>query len=400
MKLIVQKYGGSSLADSERLNNVAKRIYNKVEEGLKVLVVVSARGETTNRLIALAKETVKNPDPRELDMLLATGEQISASLLSMILNDRGIKSKSLNAFQLGFLTTSDYNEAQIKAINKEAIYKDLANNDVLVITGFQGVTEEGDLTTLGRGGSDTSAVALAASLNVKCEIYSNFAGIYTVDPKIYPQSKKLKYVTYDEMLEMAALGAKVLHSRSVEIAKKFNVELYCASSFSDEEGSYVVDNYSEYIEEPVVTGLSVDENQTQVTILNLPSDHFFINKIFEIAANKNLNIDMISIIKNNNDKTDISFSIVDSVIDNFRDLLSELLENHQENFIDFKNDLVKISVVGIGMRKAKGVASRFFKAIEGIPILLVTTSEIKISCLIPKQYKQKAVESLAKEFDL
>ncbi|POZ92177.1 aspartate kinase [Petrotoga halophila] len=399
MKLIVQKYGGSSLGDSERLNNVAKRICNKVEEGFKVLVVVSARGETTNRLIALAKETVKNPEPRELDMLLATGEQISASLLSMMLNDRGIKSKSMNAFQLGLLTTSDYNEAQIKAINKETIHKNLTNNDVLVITGFQGVTEEGDLTTLGRGGSDTSAVALAASLNVKCEIYSNFAGIYTVDPKIYPQAKKLKYVTYDEMLEMAALGAKVLHPRSVEIAKKFNVELYCASSFSDEEGSYVVDNYNEYIEEPVLTGLSVDENQIQVTIFNLPTGHFFINKIFEIAANKNLNIDMISIIKNN-EKVDISFSIVDSVIDNFRELLNESLKNYQENFIDFKNDLVKISVVGIGMKKARGVASRFFKAIEDIPIFLVTTSEIKISCLIPKEYKQKAVESLAKEFDL
>jgi len=399
MKLMVQKYGGTSLADTERLSNVAKRIYNKVEEGFKVLTVVSARGETTNRLMTLAKETVKNPEPRELDMLLATGEQISASLLSMILNDKGIRSKSLNAFQLGLLTTSDYNEAQIKAINKEAIYKNLANNDVLVITGFQGVTEEGDLTTLGRGGSDTSAVALAASLNVKCEIYSNFAGIYTVDPKIYPQSKKLKYVTYDEMLEMAALGAKVLHPRSVEIAKKFNVELYCASSFSDEEGSYVVDNYNEYIEEPVVTGLSVDENQIQVTIFNLPTDHFFINKIFEIAANKNLNIDMISIIKND-EKADISFSIVDSVIDNFRELLGESLKNYHENFIDFKNDLVKISVVGIGMKKARGVASRFFKAIEDTPIFLVTTSEIKISCLIPKQYKQKAVENIAKEFDL
>ncbi|MBL5982034.1 aspartate kinase [Petrotoga sp. 8T1HF07.NaAc.6.1] len=399
MQLIVQKYGGSSLADSERLNNVAKRICNKVDEGFKVLVVVSARGETTNRLIALAKETVKNPNPRELDMLLATGEQISASLLSMILNDRGVRSKSMNAFQLGLLTTSDYNEAQIRAINKEVIHKNLANNDVLVITGFQGITEEGDLTTLGRGGSDTSAVALAASLKVKCEIYSNFAGIYTIDPKIYPNAKKLKYVTYDEMLEMAALGAKVLHPRSVEIAKKFNVELYCASSFSDEEGSYVVDNYNEYLEEPVVTGLSVAENQTQVTILNLPTDHFFINKIFEIAANKNLNIDMISIIKNN-EKADISFSIVDSVIDNFREVLSDSLKNDHENFIDFKNDLVKISVVGIGMRKARGVASRFFKAIEDIPIFLVTTSEIKISCLIPKEYNQKAVENIAKEFDL
>ncbi|POZ92422.1 amino acid kinase family protein, partial [Petrotoga halophila] len=194
MQLIVQKYGGTSLADSERLSDVALRICNKVEEGFKVLTVVSARGETTNRLMTLAKETVKNPEPRELDMLLATGEQISASLLSMILNDKGIKSKSLNAFQLGLLTTSDYNEAQIKAINKEVIYKNLTVNDVLVITGFQGVTEEGDLTTLGRGGSDTSAVALAASLNVKCEIYSNFAGIYTIDPKIYPNAKKLKYV--------------------------------------------------------------------------------------------------------------------------------------------------------------------------------------------------------------
>lgn len=399
MKLVVQKYGGSSLSDSERLRNVAKRIENKIKKGYKVIAVVSAMGDTTNRLLKLAKEVVKDPTPREMDMLLSTGEQISASLLSMILNEKGIKSKSLNAFQLQLLTTNDYNEAQIKKINKELIYKNLINNEVLVITGFQGITEEGEITTLGRGGSDTSAVALAASLNTPCEIYSNFAGIYTTDPNIYPEAKKLKFVTYDEILEMAALGAKVLHSRSVEIAKKFNVEIYCASSFSDEEGSYVVGEYNNYLEEPVVTGLSLAEEQMQVTITELPDSSFTINKIFEVAAIKNLNVDMISIIKKG-DKIDLSFSIIESKIDNFQEYLKETLMFENNKNIEYRNNLVKISVVGIGMRKAMGVASRFFKALKDIPIFLVTTSEIKISCLVPTQYKNKAVDSLMKEFGL
>ncbi|PNR94456.1 aspartate kinase [Petrotoga sp. 9PWA.NaAc.5.4] len=400
MKLIVQKYGGTSVADVQKVRNVAKRIESRVKEGFKVITVVSAMGDTTNRLINLAKEFVQNPEPRELDMLLTTGEQVSASLVAMVLNEMGIKAKSFNAFQLGIITTSDFNEAQIKNFNKDIVLGNLQNYDVIVVTGFQGITEEGDLTTLGRGGSDTSAVALAAALKVPCEIYSNYAGIYTVDPKLYSQAKKLKYVSYDEMLEMAALGAKVLHSRSVEIAKKFNIVIYCASSFSEEEGSYVVNNYSDYfLEEPVVTGLSADDNQTQVTILNIPSDILLVNKIFEIAAKINLNIDMISII-NNNDKINFSFSIVENVAENLENKLKEILKDVDEKSIDFKNGLVKISVVGIGMRKAKGVASRFFKALNDIPISLVTTSEIKISCLIPQKHKQKAIEALVKEFNL
>lgn len=400
MKLIVQKYGGTSVADVQKVRNVAKRIESRVKEGFKVITVVSAMGDTTNRLINLAKEFVQNPEPRELDMLLTTGEQVSASLVAMVLNEMGIKAKSLNAFQLGIITTSDFNEAQIKNFNKDIVLTNLQNYDVIVVTGFQGITEEGDLTTLGRGGSDTSAVALAAALKAPCEIYSNYAGIYTVDPKLYSQAKKLKYVSYDEMLEMAALGAKVLHSRSVEIAKKFNIVIYCASSFSEEEGSYVVNNYSDYfLEEPVVTGLSADDNQTQVTILNIPSDILLVNKIFEIAAKINLNIDMISII-NNNDKINFSFSIVENVAENLENKLNEILKDVDEKSIDFKNGLVKISVVGIGMRKAKGVASRFFKALNDIPISLVTTSEIKISCLIPQKHKQKAIEALVKEFNL
>lgn len=399
MNIVVQKYGGSSVSDAERMRNVAKKIKAKVSNGFKVLAVVSAMGDTTNRLIKLANEVVQKPEPRELDMLLTTGEQISASLLSMVLNEMGIRAKSVNAFQLKLITTSDFTEAQIKKINKDYIYQSLEKYDVLVVTGFQGITEEGDLTTLGRGGSDTSAVALAAYLNAPCEIYSNYPGIYTVDPKLYPQAKKLKYVTHDEMLEMAALGAKVLHPRSVEIAKKYNVTIYCASSFSDEEGSYVVSSYENYLEEPVVTGLSADDNQIQVTIVNLPTDFLLINKVFEVAAVNNLNIDMISMI-NDQDKVNVSFSIVESGLENVDKVFNGFLKNVEGTKINYKNGLVKISIVGVGMRKARGVASRFFKAMESIPITLVTTSEIKISCLIPSEYKNKAVEILAKEFNL
>ncbi len=265
MNIVVQKYGGSSVADPEKIKKVASRISLKVNKGYKVIIVVSAMGKSTDGLIKLAKEVSANPDPRELDMLLSTGEQVSVSLLSMALNDLGLRSKSLNAFQAGIRTTGDFNEAKILNFDSEKILGLLEGNDTLVITGFQGITDEGEMTTLGRGGSDTSAVALAAALKIDCEIYSDVAGIYTTDPRIYPAAKKIKFIAYDEMLEMASLGAKVLHSRSVEIAKKFDIKIYCGSTFVDEEGSYVV-NENIIIEEPVVTGCSVVENETQVYI--------------------------------------------------------------------------------------------------------------------------------------
>ncbi len=395
MKIIVQKYGGSSVADAEKLKGVAKRIAKKTKEKVKLVVVVSAMGKTTDNLIKLSKEVAKNIVPRELDMLLTTGEQVSASLLAMALNDIGIKSKSLNAFQAEIMTTGDYTQARIKNLKTKRIKKLLEQNDAIIVTGFQGITEEGEITTLGRGGSDTSAVALAASLNAKCEIYSDVAGIYTTDPRIHPEAKKIKNITYDEMLEMSSLGAKVLHSRSVEIAKKFGITIYCGSTFSDEEGSYVM---KKNIEEPVVTGLSVMDNQTQVTLSNLPLDYNLVQKIFNRVAKEGLNIDMISVISN--EGLNISFTIVEEKKTHVEKALSQILKDMKGLNIHYHSGNSKISIVGIGMKSSSGVASKFFKSLENVPIKLVTTSEIKISCLVEESHKDKAVKALVRTFEL
>jgi len=398
MELIVQKYGGSSVASPEKIIKVANRIKKKVSEGYKVIVVVSAMGKTTDNLIKLAKEITPDPDPREMDMLLTTGEQVSVSLISIALTSFGIKSKSLNAFQAGILTTGNFSDARIKNFDKEKILNLSDSQDVLAVTGFQGITEDGDLTTLGRGGSDTSAVALAAALGVNCEIFSDVAGIFTVDPKLYPNAKKLKYVSYDEMLEMAGLGAKVLHSRSVEIAKKFGIKIYCGSSFNNEEGSYVVDE-NEIIEQPVVTGMSLVENETQVIINKLPVDFTLVKNLFEKIAAESLNVDMISII-NSEENLAISFTIIEERKQQLESALHHVLSELEGWHIEYQSEHIKLSVVGIGMKSGIGVASRFFKALQNIPIKLVTTSEIKISCLIEEKYKQEAVYAVAKEFDL
>ncbi|MFO7447235.1 MAG: aspartate kinase [Ignavibacteriaceae bacterium] len=395
MEIIVQKYGGSSVADTTKIKKVAAKIASRVKSGQKLVVVVSAMGKTTDNLIKTAREITSSIVPRELDMLLTTGEQVSAALVSIALNDIGIKTKSLNAFQLEIVTTGNFNEARIKNLKVDKLRKLLENFDALIVTGFQGITEEGEITTLGRGGSDTSAVALAAALNVKCEIYSDVAGIYSTDPRIHPGAKKLKYVTYDEMLEMASLGAKVLHSRSVEVAKKFGITLYCGSTFSEEEGSYVV---STNLEEPSVTGLSVMDNQTQVTLTNLPLDYTIVHKIFESAAREDLNLDMISIISNSG--LNISFTVVEDKKSDAEEALNKLLKDFSGLNIHYHPGYSKISIVGIGMRSHSGVAAQYFKALENIPVKLVTTSEIKISCLVEEKYKDQAVQALVKAFDL
>jgi aspartate kinase len=398
MNIVVQKYGGSSVADTERIKNVADRIAGKIREGSKVIVVVSAMGKTTDNLIKLAKEITPNPDPREMDMLLSTGEQVSVSLLSIALSDTGIKSKSLNAFQAEIITTGNFTNARIKNFNKEKILSFMNSHDVLAVTGFQGITEDGELTTLGRGGSDTSAVALAAALGIDCEIFSDVAGIYTVDPKLYPAAKKVKQIAYDEMLEMASLGAKVLHSRSVEIAKKFGIKIYCGSSFNNEEGSYVVDE-NEIIEQPVVTGMSVIANEAQVIIDKLPVDYTLVKKLFEKTAEAGLNVDMISIINHEQHLT-ISFTILEERKEQLESELNKVLSELKGWNIEYHLGFIKLSIVGIGMRSGIGVAYRFFKALENIPIKLVTTSEIKISSLIDENFQQEAVNALAKEFNL
>ena len=355
-------------------------------------------GKTTDNLIGLAKNINPSPDSRELDMLLATGEQASAALLSMALHNLKLKSKSLNSFQAQILTEGNFSEARIRDFNTKKIRALFANNDVIVITGFQGINSQGEITTLGRGGSDTSAMALAAALKAECEIYSDVVGIYSTDPKLLPNAKKLEFISYDEMLELSASGAKVLHSRSVEIAKKFNIAIYCASTFSDEKGSYVM-NEDKIIEKAVVTGLTVQENQTQVILKNLPLNYSLVRKLFQKVALAGLNVDMISIITDAKGLT-VSFTIIDESKTHLDKEIKRVLKGLADYSLEFYPDFIKVSVVGIGMKTSTGVASDFFIAMKDIPFRLVTTSEIKISCLIEHKHLKKAVRSLAKKFKL
>ena len=393
---VVQKYGGSSVADTEKIKRVAMKIKDRTVKGDKIVVVVSAMGKTTDNLIKLAGEVSSVPDPREMDMLLTTGEQISVALLSMSLKQAGVRSISINAFQAGIMTTSDFNCARIKNFDVQKIKKLLMDYDVVVVTGFQGITDNGDLTTLGRGGSDTSAVALAAALEFNCEIYSDVKGIYTVDPKLHPSAKKLKSISYDEILEIANSGAKVLHDRSVEIAKKYGVVLYCAGTFSEEEGTYVMQTN---IEDPVVSGLSVLENQTRVVISNLPLDYKLVHKIFERVAKDGLNVDMISII-GIDEGLKLSFTVIQEYEKKLEDIPEKFLMDFKNCNVTYEKGFTKVSVVGIGMKTSTGVASSFFKAMDSVPVKLVTTSDIKISCLIENRYKDDIVNALIKEFDL
>lgn len=355
-------------------------------------------GKTTDGLIGLAKQINPKPDARELDMLLSTGEQTSAALLSIALRKLKVKSISLNAFQAQIRTEGKFSEARIKDFDTKKILNLFSQNDVLVVTGFQGITAEGNLTTLGRGGSDTSAVALAAALTADCEIYSDVAGIYSTDPKLFPDAKKRNQISYDEMLELSALGAKVLHSRSVEIAKNYNLTIYCGSTFSDERGSYIMSE-DKIIEKSVVTGLTVQENQTQVVLKNLPLDYSLIRKLFHKVAEAGFNVDMISIITDDKG-LNVSFTIIDQSEKSLISAIKKVLKDLSKYIIEFHPGFVKISVVGIGMKSAPGVASDFFTAMKNIPFRLVTTSEIKISCLIEKKDLKKAVKALTTKFSL
>ena len=399
--MLVQKYGGSSVANAERIRNVAERIKVRVDSGEKVIVVVSAMGKTTNNLISLAENLSEEPDPRELAMLLSTGEQISAALLSMVLIRMGVKSISHNALQLDITTVGDFDNARIADLNLDKIYTELEDHDVIVVTGFQGVDSEGNLTTLGRGGSDTSAVAIAAKAGVPCEIFSDVAGVYSCDPKLHKDARKLEYITYDEMLEMAALGAKVLHSRSVEIAKKYNVEILCLSSFSEEGGTRVVNRLPEWLEQPVVTGATIDTNQLKIAINKLPGNTEIVSKIFQAVAGSSFNVDMISIV-NDNGYIHLAFTVLSASPAAIKRTIENVLVDVDDWELAIDEDVAKISAVGVGMRSSSGVAARFFLALgkAGVKIIATTTSEIKISVLVPKFQASTALKALLDEFEL
>ena len=396
----VLKYGGSSVADAEKIHRVAEKVAARAQKGEKLVVVVSAMGKTTNQLIALSQTITPNTYKRELDMLLATGEQVSAALLAMALKDLGVDALSLNAFQIGMITTDSYSSARICDIASDRLRAELDARGVVVVTGFQGITELGDITTLGRGGSDTSAIAIAAALKCPCEIYSDVAGVYACDPRIIPDAKKLDYITYDEMLEMASSGAKVLHSRGVEIADKQEVELYCGSTFSDERGTRIVKNLPEWLEQPVVTGVAVDMDQIKVNLRGIPAEVRLYTNVFTELAARLINLDMISIVSESRSAA-ITFSVVKGDSSMVKEALDTALEGIEGWSMDIDSDVAKVSAVGVGMQSASGVAGRFFGALErgGVAVLGTSTSEIKIAVLVPREQAQSAADALMTEFD-
>lgn len=401
MSIVVQKYGGTSVGTIDKIKNVAERVAKKREKGDDVVVVVSAMGKTTDILLGMAEDISAHPDRRELDMLMSTGEQVSISLLSIALRELGYDSISLNGVQAGILTQGHHTKARITDIEIQKVKKHIAEGKIVVVAGFQGVDEEGNITTLGRGGSDTTAVALAAKLDSVCEIYTDVDGIYTVDPRLFPTAKKLDYICYEEMVEMASLGSGVMETRSIEIAQRFNVPIYVALSTEEWPGTYIKE-FDESMESKVITGLSVSDDDIMITINQVPYVVGNISMIFQQMALNDINIDMISQTAPSHGYINISFTAPQS--DKF--LINRVLEDVKSKLedieIDVEEDITKLSVVGIGMKSQSGVAARMFKmfADNEIEFKQVTTSEIRISYTINTSDKEKAVVAVAKEFNL
>ena len=393
MGLIVQKFGGTSVKDRDRIFNVARIVANTRNQGNDVVVVVSAQGDTTDDLITKAAEITSDPSHREMDMLLATGEQISISLLAMALQEIGVPSVSLTGWQAGFNTDRAYTKARIKRLNTERVESELARNRVVVVAGFQGLNRSDDITTLGRGGSDTSAVALAAALHAdRCQIYTDVEGVYTADPRKIPKATRLKEITFDEMLELASLGAQVLNNRSVELAKKYNVELEVLSSLNPVPGTIVKEVVKD-MEGMLIKGVAKDTDVAVITILNVPDEPGTSFKIFGLLAQKNINVDIILQSTGRDGKKDISFTCSEGDADIALKTLRE-----GANFQDITCDetCAKVSIVGAGMQSHSGVASKMFEALSNnnINIKMISTSEIKISCIIDRADADKAVSAI------
>lgn len=402
MRIIVQKFGGSSVADLECMRRVQIRVAQGLASGAKVLAVLSARSGETNKLIQLAKDWSNSPSPAEMDVLMATGEQQSIALFSMVLKDAGIKARTLLGFQAGIITDDSHGKARIKNIDTERIVKLFEKYDVLVVAGFQGVTEEGDITTLGRGGSDTSAVALAACTRAElCEIYTDVEGIYTTDPRICPKARKLDKISYEEMLEMASMGAKVLEIRSVEFAKKYQVPLLVRSTFSDAAGTYVTKEDSS-MEQLMVSSVAYDTNQARVTLRSLPDKPGVAASVFSPLSKANLSVDMIVQNPSRDGVTDMSFTVTRQDLQAALDLSEKIVKKVGGVEVLHEASVAKVSVIGVGMRNHSGVAAKAFEALlqENINIIMISTSEIKISCIIDEKYVELAVRVLHDTFGL
>ena len=399
--LIVQKYGGSSVANAERVFNVAKRIMRTRMEGNDVVVVLSAQGKTTDGLIAKAKEINAKPSRREMDMLLSTGEQQSVALMAMAISAIGGRAVSLNAAQVGIETTNTYSNARIRHINTERIENELDEGSIVLVTGFQGVNAIGDTTTLGRGGSDTSAVALAAALNADmCEIYTDVEGVYTADPRVVPDAVKLDEISYDEMLELASLGAKVLHSRSVEVAKKYNVKLVVRSSMSEAEGTEVKEDVK--MERMLVSGVAADKKVSRSSIMGINDEPGKAFEVFSLMAKEKVIVDIILQSTGADGKQNISFTIGEDDLDIALKALEKNKERLTAREIVHDENTAKLSIVGAGMATNPGVAAMFFEAMydAGVNIQMISTSEIKITVLIAKDDVDAAMVAVHDKFKM
>jgi aspartate kinase len=403
--LIIQKYGGTSVGSTERIKNVARRIAKFQSRGHQVVVVVSAMSGETNRLIALAREFQPQPDPRELDVMVSTGEQVSVALLSMALMDLGIKAKSYTGTQVRILTDNAHTKARILKIDEDKIRRDLDAGYVVAVAGFQGVDEAGSITTLGRGGSDTTAVALAAALEAdECQIYTDVDGVYTTDPRIVPEARRLKTVTFEEMLEMASLGSKVLQIRAVEFAGKYKVNLRVLSSFEEEgEGTLITLEEEKNMEHAIISGIAFNRDEAKITVLGVPDRPGIAYQILGPVADANIDVDMIIQNVGHDGMTDFSFTVNRN---EFARTMS-ILENQVQAHIGARGviggeRIAKVSAVGVGMRSHVGIASKMFRALaeEGINIQMISTSEIKISVVVDEKYMELAVRVLHKVFEL
>lgn len=397
--LIVQKYGGSSVANAERVFNVAQRVMKEKRAGNDIVVVLSAQGKTTDGLIAKAKEINPNASRREMDMLLVTGEQQSVALMAMAISALGGRAISLNATQVGIETTNTYSNARIRTIHTERIENELERGNIVIVTGFQGVNRHGDVTTLGRGGSDTSAVALAAALNADaCEIYTDVDGVYTADPRVVKDAQKLDEISYDEMLELASLGAKVLHCRSVEVAKKYNVNLWVLSSMTDAAGTQIKEECK--MERMLVSGVAADKNVSRISIMGIKDEPGKAFEIFELMAREKVSVDIILQSTGHDGRQDISFTIGKDDLDIALKALAENQARLTAREILHDDNVAKLSIVGAGMASNPGVAAMFFEAMydAGVNIQMISTSEIKITVLIPEKDIDTAMVAVHDKF--
>ncbi|HAJ56159.1 MAG TPA: aspartate kinase [Candidatus Omnitrophica bacterium] len=400
MKIMVQKFGGSSVENPERIKRVAERVVSCRKKGWSMVVVVSALGDTTDELIELASQITDNPPAREMDMLLSTGEQISVALLAMAIQELGYDAISLTGAQVGIMTDKSHTKAKIIDIGASRIKKELEKGRVVIVAGFQGVTEDQDITTLGRGGSDLTAVALAKAVSADtCEIYTDVEGIYTTDPRIVPQARKLKAITYDEMLEMASLGAQVMQARSIEVAKKFDIPLHVRSSFSFNEGTLILKE-ADIMEDFVISGVTLNKNEAKITVCDVPDKPGIAAKIFKEVSKTGVNVDTIVQNVSRKGYTDLSFTVPLADLNKARSLTEKIARSIEAGGILEDKEIARVSIVGVGMKTHPGVAANMFEALadKKINISMITTSEISISCIIEKKNAEKAVRAVHAKF--